>query len=240
MDKLRGLCFVFFFLGGSVIGAIIILVRRCDSREALDIFKKISLKALSTLNINVELDGEENLSISDGFVAVHNETSWPDLIALQAALYNDYVDHSAVAKEYSLIPFMKQAFKVAGIVFVPRGDRAGIDLILHDLTNSLKSGKRVIWGGEGRLSGIDGVLRFKVGSALLAIRSQKPLIPIAFHGGQKLMPLKSIALKSGTIRIRVGTPISTKGLTEDNLRELADKAQLAVSVLYEELSTLSN
>jgi len=98
----------------------------------------------------------------------------------------------------------------------------------------------VIWGGEGRLSGIDGVSRFKLGSALLAIRSKKPLIPIAFHGGQKLMPLRSIALKSGTIRIRVGTLLSTKGLTEDNSRELADKVQLAVPVLYEELSQIKS
>ncbi len=194
MDKLRGVCFLFFFFGAAFVGSIIILVRRCDSREALDVFKRLSQKGLSVVNIKVEVDGDENLSMSDGYVAVYNETSWPDVIALQAALYNDYIDHSAVANEYALIPFMKKACKVAGIALVPRGDRAGVDLVLHDLTNSLKSGKRVIWGGEGRLSGIDGVSRFKVGSALLAIRSKKPLIPIAFHGGQKLMPLKSMAL----------------------------------------------
>jgi 1-acyl-sn-glycerol-3-phosphate acyltransferase len=236
MDKLRGFFLLFFFFGAAFVGSIIILLRRCDSREALNVFKRLSQKALNLVDIKVKVDGGEQLPISGGYVVVYNETSWPDIIALQAALYNDYVDRCAAAKEYGFIPFMKKPCEIAGIALIPRGDRTGVDQVLNDLTHSLKAGKRVAFGGEGRLSGIDGVLRFKIGSALLAIRSRKPLIPVVFHGGQNLMPLKSIALKPGTIRVRFGTPISTKGLTEDNSRELADKAQLAVSILYEELS----
>jgi len=236
MDKLKGICFLFFFFGAGFVGSIIIILRKYDGSEALDVFKRLSQKVLNWAKIKVEVDGSEHLPIKDGYVVVYNETSWPDVIALQAVMFNDYVDHAAAANEYGLIPFMKKACKIAGIALIPRGDRAGVDRVLNDLTHSLKAGRRVVFGGEGRLSGIDGVLRFKVGSALLAIRSGKPLIPVAFHGGQKLMPLKSKCLKPGTIRIRFGTPISTKGLTEDNSRKLADEAQLAVSKLYDELS----
>jgi len=236
MNKLKGICFLLFFFGAGFVGSIIIILRKYDNNEALDVLKQLCKKTLNLGKIKVEVDGEEHLSIKDGYVVVYNETSWPDVVALQAVLFNDYVDHAAAASEYGLIPFMKKACKMAGIALIPRGDRSGVDQVLNELIHSLKAGRRVAFGGEGRLSGIDGVLRFKVGSALLAIRSGKPLIPVAFHGGQKLMPLKSMCLKPGTIRIRFGPPILTKGLTEDNSRKLADEAQLAVSKLYEELS----
>ena len=61
-------------------------------------------------------------------------------------------------------------------------------------------------------------------------------MPLAFHGGQKLMPWKSINLQPGTVRIRFGLPIPTEGLSEEDARDLADKAQSAVTNLYNQLS----
>ena len=85
------------------------------------------------------------------------------------------------------------------------------------------------------MSGKDEVLRFKVGSALIAIRAGVPLVPVAFRGGHQALPLKSVRARPGTIRVRFGTPISTVGLVEEGARDLADRAQAAVAALYAEL-----
>ncbi|WP_019029945.1 lysophospholipid acyltransferase family protein [Colwellia piezophila] len=235
MNYLRGIFFLGYFFAAGFYGSIIILILGKKRSAALDVFSRYSQYALNMAKINIKLDGAEHLP-SNGFVAVHNETSWPDIIALQATLYNNYVDHAAVASQYGMIPFMKAACKAAGILLVPRGNRAGVDKVLNELVEYLKGGERVVFGGEGRLSGIDGVMRFKQGSALLAIRSGKPLIPIAFHGGQLLMPLQSCALIPGTIRIRFGAPIVSEGLSDKDARMLVDQAQAAVSKLYKALS----
>lgn len=69
----------------------------------------------------------------------------------------------------------------------------------------------------------------------MAIRAEKPLVPLAFHGGHRLMPWKSYDLQPGTFRVRFGAPLSTEGLTENDARDLADKAQKAVVELYKQL-----
>lgn len=236
MNYLRGILFLAYFFSAGFFCSIIILISGKKRSSALDVYSRHSQYALKMAKINIKLDGTEHLPSTGGYVAVHNETSWPDIIALQASLYNNYVDHAAAASQYGIIPFMKAASKAAGILLIPRGNRAGVDKVLNELVGYLKGGERVVFGGEGRLSGIDGVMRFKQGSALLAIRSGKPLVPVAFHGGQLLMPLQSCALIPGTIRIRFGPPILSEGLSDNDARVLVDQAQLAVSKLYKALS----
>jgi len=240
INYLRGILTIGYFFTACLIGSAIIILTGKKRSAALNIFRRYSQYALNIGKIKVEFDGQEHFPSHSSFVAVYNETSWPDIMALAAVLYNDHIDHAAFASQYGLIPFMKSACKAAGIPLVPRGNRAGVDKVLNELVGYLNEGKRVIFGGEGRLSGIDGVMRFKQGSALLAIRSGKPLVPIAFHGGQLLMPLQSFALKPGTIRIRVGSPISSEGLSESDARQLVDQAQKKVSNLYKALDEEAN
>ncbi len=118
---------------------------------------------------------------------------------------------------------------------VPRGNRLATEALMARMVEAVKSGERLAWGGEGRISGIDGVARFKVGAALIAIRAQVPIYPVAFCGGQRLLPFKSIRARPGTIKVRFGAPVSTAGLQESDARDLADRTQSIVAAMYEVL-----
>jgi 1-acyl-sn-glycerol-3-phosphate acyltransferase len=107
---------------------------------------------------------------------------------------------------------------------------------MAEMVAAIKAGERVSWGGEGRLSGKDEVMRFKIGAALLAIRAQAPLVPVAFRGGHAALPLGSIRARPGKIRVRFGCPLSTAGLREEDARDLADRAQAEVARLFAELA----
>lgn len=56
------------------------------------------------------------------------------------------------------------------------------------MVTAVRQGERIGWGGEGRLSGRDGIGPLKVGASLIAIRAQAPVIPVVIHGGHDAMP----------------------------------------------------
>ena len=74
--------------------------------------------------------------------------------------------------------------------------------------------------------------RFKIGASLIAIRAQVPVVPVAFQGGHGVLPLGSVRVRPGTIRVQFGAPIPTAGLAEAEARDLADRVQAAVAGLY--------
>jgi len=228
----RGLRALAWFVLGMPRDAAQIVKSGLNRAEAQALMRRRAERILEFSGIDVVLEGPDRLP-SGGYVGVYNETSWPDAWAQHAVLWGVHFDRGAAAYEYGFLPYMKRAATVLGLALVPRGDRTGTERVLAQLTAALRGGERVLFGGEGQMSGIDGVRRFKRGGALLAIRSGRPLVPIAFHGGQRLMPWGGLAIKSGTVQVRIGEPIPVAGLQDDDARELADRAQMAVAKLYD-------
>lgn len=185
---------------------------------------------LNTCHISVEIDGPLPPP-GRGCVLCYNESSFPDLMAFMVA-FLDHVDRAAAADLYKFFPFARAAFARIDFELVQRGNRAATDALIDKMVQRIRGGERVAWGGEGRLSGIDGIRRFKIGASLIAIRAGAPVIPVVFHGGHHTLPLGSIRARPGTIRIRIGNPIPTSGLTEDDARALADKLQDTLSEMY--------
>ncbi len=234
MDRLRGLWVLGYFLGLMPVGAAWITVAARGREQAQAVMRGRGRRALRLGGLTADLDGEEHVP-EGGCVLVYNESSWPDMFAFYALLWGRIIDRGAAAAELGRLPFMKSAGKRLGLSLLPRGDRAGVDRVLDELCEALRAGERVAFGGEGRMSGTDGVLRFKQGAALLAIRSGKPLVPVASHGGHLLMPWGGLRLRPGAVRLRIGTPIPSDGLGDEDARDLADRAQAAVAALYAEL-----
>lgn len=169
-----------------------------------------------------------------GCVIVYNEASFIDSISYAVTMW-PHVDRAAIADIYAVVPYARKAMERAQIEMVPRGDRAGTERVMAQVVEAVQNGERLAWGGEGRIHGQDGIGRFKVGSALIAIRAQVPLVPVVFHGGHQIMPLRSIRARPATMRIRFGDPISTKGISEEGARELVDHLQGVSSRIYAEL-----
>lgn len=164
----------------------------------------------------------------------YNETSFADVFTFSATIL-PHVDRAAAADAYAMIPFARKACKNAEIEMVPRGQRAETELLMERVVSALHSGERVAWGGEGRLSGRDAVMRFKRGAFLLAIRAGVPIVPVASYGGHQIWPLGSVRIRPGTVNVWFGDPIDTSGYTEDTVRDLADHVQSVVADMYAEM-----
>ena len=201
-----------------------------SKQEGRAIMSRHCQQFLNTCHISVEMDGPPPPP-GRGCVLCYNESSFPDLMAFMVA-FLDHVDRAAAADIYKFFPFARAAFAHIDFELVQRGNRAATDALIAKMVEHIRSGERIAWGGEGRLSGIDGIRRFKIGASLIAIRAGAPVIPVVFHGGHHTMPLGAIRARPGTIRVRVGNPISTSDLTEDDARAFADKLQDTLSEMY--------
>ncbi|MFN6005048.1 MAG: lysophospholipid acyltransferase family protein, partial [Paracoccaceae bacterium] len=188
---------------------------------------------LADCRISVEVEGTPP-EPGKGCVVCYNESSFADVAAFGKVMW-PHVDRAAAADLYAYFPYGRTSARKASIELVPRGKRLATERLLEQMVVAVKAGERLAWGGEGRISGKDGVARFKIGASLIAIRSQAPIIPVAFCGGQRLMPFKSIRARPGTIHVRFGAPIPTSGMQENDLRDLADHAQTVVASMYEGL-----
>lgn len=235
MERWRAGSAMLRWLLGTPLANLRVLATAKDRKQAQEIVMQRSERVLATCRITVEISGTAPLPGMGG-VLVYNETSFADVFAFSAIMWK-HIDRASAADVYAWIPFARAASSRAGIALVPRGNRTGTERVLTEMVEAVKAGERVAWGGEGRLSGRDEVLRFKVGASLIAIRAGAPLVPVAFHGGHQAIPLGSIRACPGVIRVRFGPPLSTTGLGDDAARDLSDRAQVVVTTMYAELAS---
>ena len=202
-------------------------------KEACRILAERSKVFLGSCGIEIEVAGTPPPPGTGGVLS-HNETSLADVFAI-TVLVLEHCERLGAADIFAKIPFSGPAMENACIEIVTRGNRAGTEPLMARMVEKVRGGERLLWGGEGRLSGFDGVARFKTGASLIAIRGGVPIWPIAVYGGHGCLPAGSTEVRPGRIRVRFCPPVSTEGLGEEDARALADRVQAAVVGVYGEM-----
>ncbi|HLI85546.1 MAG TPA: lysophospholipid acyltransferase family protein [Bryobacteraceae bacterium] len=180
--------------------------------------------------IRVSATGAEKLDPRGGYVFVANHASYMDIPALLLVLPQQF--RFFAKRGLYRIPFLGWHLRLAGHLPVDRSNAR----------NSLKSmtaGARAIEarrismllfpeGGRQR----EGLQAFREGAAYIAIKAGVPLVPVGIIGMRELLPMGSIHIRGGTVRIRVGQPISTEGLQPAARAEVTER-------LYREMRSLT-
>jgi 1-acyl-sn-glycerol-3-phosphate acyltransferase len=101
---------------------------------------------------------------------------------------------------------------------------------------ALKAGMPLVVFPEGGRA-VDGQLQsFMSGPAFMAIRAQVPLIPMALIGTHELFPMHTWHFRPRPVKVVIGTPLSTDGLTTRDANSLTERLRAEVSRLYYESS----
>lgn len=177
--------------------------------------------------VRVRGDGVQKLDPKGSYVFVANHGSYMDIPAALAVLPQQF--RFFAKKGLYRIPFLGSHLHRAGHLPVDRSNPR----------NSLKSmteGARVVAARgicmllfpEGGRSA-EGLRSFKEGAAYIAIKAGVPIVPVAIVGMRELLPMGSIHLRSGKVTVRVGDPISTKGMTLGDREALTLRLHQAVS-----------
>ncbi|MYA10640.1 MAG: 1-acyl-sn-glycerol-3-phosphate acyltransferase [Gemmatimonadetes bacterium] len=179
--------------------------------------------------VRLVIENAEQLGRDRGQVLVSNHQSWFDVFALAASLP---VKFSFVGKkELSRIPFLGQAWEKVGHIPIDRSDHKAAIESLQKVDEQFRAGRTIVMFPEGTRSPTGELARFKKGAFVMAIKSQVPVVPVAVAGTRTIMEKGDWIIVPGTATIRVGEPISTKGLTLADRGRLTSDAHAAVSRL---------
>ncbi len=136
-------------------------------------------------------------------------------------------------KEMGKLPILGPAMRIAGFVPVDRADREKAIEAVDLAVTRLGEGFSFLLAPEGtRNTGAD-MRPFKKGAFVMAIKAQAPVVPIALIGTADRMPKGRYYVTGGTVRVRIGEPIRTAGLTLDDRDALSDQVRAAMVRLLE-------
>ncbi len=139
--------------------------------------------------------------------------------------------HFIVKRELGRVPFLGWYASAMGMIFVDRGARSeALESVRHASTLA-RAGQSVLSFPEGTRSRDGRIGPFKSGAFLAAIEGGVPVVPVAVAGAGAVLPPSGFRVRPGTIRIAVGEPIPTVGLTKEDRGRLAQQARAAVIAL---------
>lgn len=160
-----------------------------------------------------------------GYVVVANHASLADPFLLSFLPW----DMRWVAKEELFrMPVLGWLMRLGGDVPLRRTSKSSAKEMAAACAETLARGLSVMIFPEGTRSK-DGTLRpFKDGAFRLAIETQSPVLPVAVSGTRDCLPNGALAIGRATAKARILSPISTAGMTLDDLPRLRDQARAQI------------
>jgi 1-acyl-sn-glycerol-3-phosphate acyltransferase len=173
--------------------------------------------------------GAENLYRSKVGVYASNHTSYMDTPVIFTALPFQF----RILARQALwpIPFIGWYLDRSGQMPINTENPRATLSSLGTAVKALRSMMPIFVFPEGRRT-IDGELQpFLSGAAYLAIRAQVPLIPMALRGVYELLPIHARHFFPGELKLNVGMPLETKGMSLRQIDDLTTQLNKAIEIL---------
>jgi len=158
--------------------------------------------------LKIHIEGTENLPEQKAIVMSKHQSTW-ETISLRGLL----APHQSwiLKQELMNIPIFGGALKRSQAIPIDRkaGRRAVITVVKEGIER-LEKGRLVVVFPEGTRTAPGERKKYGMGGAILAEKSGYPVIPIAHNAGV-YWKRRGVKKYPGTIQVRVGTAIETKG-----------------------------
>lgn len=220
---LRSLLFIVGLAAIVIVGSVVVVLLRpflrFEQRFALaSSFTRGVMWWLGvTCGLKHRFEGMDN--IPDGpviFFAKH-QSAW-ETFALQSYLPAFFW---ILKREVMWIPVFGWGISTVNPIAIDRSaGRAAVKQICEQGCARLERGFRVMIFPEGTRIAAGSTRRFGMGGAVLAQKSGCPVVPIA-HDSGSFWVRRGFHKRAGTIRVVVGKPFSTKGLSPDEINAKA-------------------
>ena len=178
----------------------------------------------------VAVEGLQHLASVGGAVYVCNHLSYMDTPVLFAHLPFQF----RIFAKQSLwkLPFIGWHLRRSGQVPVDQTTARNSVASLNLGVAALRAGMPLVLFPEGGRSPTGDPKDFLLGAAFMALRAQVPLVPVTLVGTYELLPMHVYALRPRPLRLIVGEPIATAGLTTRDAPELTRKAHDVITRTY--------
>jgi len=168
---------------------------------------------LAVAGVRLAPDPYPALDGTQPYVFVSNHQGYFDVPVLFATLLHPV--RFVAKRSLGFVPILGWYLHLAGHVLIDRGHRERAVESLRRAAERVARGTSILVFPEGtRAEDERGEVRaFKKGAFMLAIAAQVPIVPVAVDGSHRIKHKGEFRIRPGTVRIRVGDPIPTAGLT---------------------------
>lgn len=173
--------------------------------------------------VRLEIEGIERLDLARSYFFAANHQSWVDIPVLFAALPVPLLFLGKA--ELARVPFLGWYMSAMGMVFIDRRDRVKAVRSLDRITGRLREGWSLLSFPEGTRSTDGRVQSFRSATFAAAIDTGVPVVPVALEGAGRIIPRDGFKVRPGTVRVILGEPIPTAGLTRDDRADLARRVE---------------
>ncbi|MDL2214849.1 1-acyl-sn-glycerol-3-phosphate acyltransferase [Dysgonomonas sp. OttesenSCG-928-M03] len=167
----------------------------------------------------IKVKQNDKLDPEQSYVFVANHQGAFDIF-----LTYGYLEHNIKwVQKYELrkIPFVGKASEIAGHVFVDSSSVRAMTRTISQAEKELQKGVSMVIFPEGARTENGRMGRFKKGAYIIATQMQLPIVPITLNGPYDILKIHSKQMHFGkTLEIVVHDPISTTGLTEEDIPRL--------------------
>ncbi len=185
--------------------------------------------ALGLSGIRYRVVGREHVPVGRAVVFCANHQSNVDPPVLFEALHRRL--HILYKAELRKLPVLGRVFEVGGFVAVQRDNRDAAFASIERAAQSIRDGNSFLIFPEGTRSKTDELLPFKKGGLVMALRAQAPLVPVAIMGGRAAMQKGSAFVRPVHVTVRIGEPIDTAQMSDDDRDELIEQVRARIQDL---------
>jgi 1-acyl-sn-glycerol-3-phosphate acyltransferase len=175
----------------------------------------------------VHIEGLEHIQPGEAYVMVANHQSLLDILVM-FRLFNHYKWVSKI--ENFRLPLIGLNMRLNRYIELRRGDRASVMQMLENCTRALNDGNSIMMFPEGTRS-LDGKMRdFKPGAFELALKCERPLLPIVLDGTSNALPKRGFVLQGRhDIKLKVLAPLPAAEFAHQTVDELSDRVRKLIA-----------
>lgn len=178
----------------------------------------------------VTVTGAENISHSKTQIFAVNHASALDIPVLYAFLPFQF--RIVFKSELLSYPIIGWHLKRSGQICINQQNPTKSVGSIRSALKGVRDGMPLVIFPEGGRTSDGRIQPFMPGAFFLAIKAQVEVVPIALVGTYELLPMNTYHVKCRPLEMRIGTPISTAGLTLRDLNELSAKVQREMERMY--------
>ncbi len=172
--------------------------------------------------IRYKFYGRDKIKRGESYIFISNHTSFLDIPGIRMIIPGQF--RPLAKKELTRIPVFGWIARGATII-VDRSSPDSRKKSIDKLKAFLRQGISILIFVEGTQNRTKEILQpFHDGAFRIAVDTQQKILPMVVKGAGPLMPPGTIRLKPGLIRIYVGDPIPTEGMTTADIPQLKQRS----------------
>jgi 1-acyl-sn-glycerol-3-phosphate acyltransferase len=160
------------------------------------------------------------------YIFVSNHQGYYDIPAAYATIRHPV--RFIAKRSLVFVPFVGWFIYLGGHILIDRRNHQRSVRSLSRAAARVRRGTSLIVYPEGTRSTDGKIHAFKKGPFVLALEAQVPIVPVAVEGSYRVLRKRDVHIHPGVIRIRLGDPIPTQGLTVEDRDALVKRVRSAL------------